>query len=506
MEPAANKLTAGIFGAVAVINLLLVLCYAPFAEYAWKRNTDLPYIVLLAGAVLILAFLYYAVKRLQNPLAKVFGRGYTFSGVLFLAEIYWTCNAYFKTGWDVGNCMLPSAIELSYGWPISDTAYFSMCPNNIMLLWIQSKVFKLAWRFAIFDGETGMMSLVALNCLISAIAALLIYRIVNKLAGQHTALFAWIVYALYMGLCPWLLISYSDSIALLFPILVIWLYLQKDRKPWIKWFLIGFFGFGAYYIKPQCCIVLIAVVMLELLEQLYTKDKKWRELLAAGAMILLAMIAAYGFQRWVVKDTGLTPEKGRDFGIAHFLLMGLNEETNGGYWQPDAIFSYDFTDPAQRRAADLKAAGERVRNYGFAGMLEHLAKKQLVNFGDGEFAWGDEGGFWLEYYDLKNNYISGRIRSLYYEDGKNVHYMETYMQFFWVWILCFMGTAVIKKDRSKAENICMLSILGLILFQLLFEARARYVYCYVPLMLVLAVTGFKICLEKIENRIKILRK
>ena len=113
MEPAANKLTAGIFGAVAVINLLLVLCYASFAEYAWKRNTDLPNIVLLAGAVMILALLYYAVKRLQNPLAKAFGRGYTVSGVLFLAEIYWTCNAYFKTGWDVGNCMLPSAIELS---------------------------------------------------------------------------------------------------------------------------------------------------------------------------------------------------------------------------------------------------------------------------------------------------------------------------------------------------------------------------------------------------------
>ena len=506
MERAANKFIFVIFGTVAVVNLLLVLCYAPFSEYAWKRDTDVPYVVLLAAAFFVLSILYYAVKRFQNSLAKAFGRGYAFTGVLFLAEIYWTCNAYFKTGWDAGDCLLPSAIELSYGLPVSNTSYFSMCPNNIVLLWIQSKVLKLSWGFGILDGGTGLMSLVALNCLISVISALLIYKTVNKLAGQHVALFAWIVYALYMGLCPWLLVSYSDSIAFLFPILVIWLYLQKDWKPMIRWFLIGFFGFGAYYIKPQCCIVLIAVVAVELLELICVKDRKWKELLAGCAVVLLSMLAAYGIQLWIVKDTGLTPEKGRSFGIAHFLMMGLNEETNGGYWQDDALFSYDFSDPAKRREADLKVAGERVRNYGFVGMLEHLAKKQLVNFGDGEFAWGDEGGFWEEFYDRKNSYISGMIRSLYYEGEKNVHYMETYMQLFWVWILCFMGTAALKKDRSKVENICMLSVLGLILFQLLFEARARYVYCYVPLMLVLAVVGFKNCLEKVENRIKILRK
>lgn len=246
--------------------------------------------------------------------------------------------------------------------------------------------------------------------------------------------------------------------------------------------------------------------MVELLELIYVKDKKWMELLAGGVMILLAMIVAYGIQLWIIKDTGLNPEKGRDFGIAHFLLMGLNENTNGGYWQEDAIFSYDFTDPAERRVADLKAAGERVKDYGFIGMLEHLAKKQLVNFGDGAFAWGDEGGFWGEYYERKNSYISGMIRSLYYGDEKNMHYMETYMQFFWVWILCFMGVVIIKKERFRAENICMISILGLILFQLLFEARARYVYCYAPLMLVLAVIGYENCLEKIKSRIKILQK
>lgn len=502
MEKAKNRLITGVFGAAAAVNLILVLCYAPFAEYAGKRNTDLPNIVLLAGAAFLLALFYAFIRKFEDKLAGIFGKGYTATGVLFLAEIYWTCNAYFKTGWDAGDCLLPSAIELSYGLPVSNAAYFSMCPNNIVLLWIQSKALKFAWHFSILDGETGMMSLVALNCLISAAAALLVYRIVNKVVNRHAALFAWGLYALYLGLCPWLLISYSDSIAFLFPVLVVWLYIQEGWKTWIKWFLIGFFGFGVYYIKPQGCIVLIAVILVELLEQFFAKDKKWRELTVRGVMILLAIAAAWGIQLLILRDTGLEPEKGRDFGIAHFLLMGLNQETNGGYWQEDAIFSYSFSDPAERRAADLKAAGERVRNYGFIGMLEHLAKKQLVNFGDGTFAWGGEGSFWSEIYERKNSYISGMIRSLYYEGEKNMHLMETYMQSFWVWILCFMGAAILKKEKTKVENIGMLSVLGLVLFQLLFEARARYIYCYVPVMLVLAVTGFESSAEKIKNRIK----
>ena len=501
-----NRLITYVFGAVAFINLLLVLCYAPFAEYAYKRQTDVPNIVLLVGAVIILLLLYMFIGKFQDKLAMMFGRGYAATGVLLLAELYWTCNAYFKTDWDAGDCLLPSAIELSYGLPVSNSAYFSMCPNNIVLLWIQSKVLKFGWRYSILDGGTGEMSLVVLNCLISVVVALLVYRIVDRLVSQRMALFIWVVYSLYMGLNPWLLISYSDSVALLFPILVVWLYMEKERKPWIKWFLIGFFGFGVFYIKPQGCIVLIAVVLVELLGFINTKIKSWKELLLKGTMILMAVLTAYGAQLLILRDTGLKPEKGRDFGIAHFLMMGLNDETDGGYWEADCIFSYDITDPGERRNANLRASVQRVKEYGFAGMVNHLVKKQLVNFGDGAFAWGGEGVFWAGVYERKNNYMSGMIRSLYYGFEKNMHVMETYMQFFWVWVLCFMSVAALKRENSEMENVCMLSVLGLILFQLLFEARARYVYCYAPLMLVLASVGFASFTEKMKNIIKDFRK
>ena len=43
----------------------------------------------------------------------------------------------------------------------------------------------------------------------------------------------------------------------------------------------------------------------------------------------------------------------------------------------------------------------------------------------------------------------------------------------------------------------MLAILGLILFELLFEARARYIYTYVPIFCVLAALGMNGAVQKI---------
>lgn len=43
-----------------------------------------------------------------------------------------------------------------------------MCPNNIVLLWIQSGVLKFGWRFSILDRGTREMSLVVLLVLAAA--------------------------------------------------------------------------------------------------------------------------------------------------------------------------------------------------------------------------------------------------------------------------------------------------------------------------------------------------
>ena len=55
-------------------------------------------------------------------------------------------------------------------------------------------------------------------------------------------------------------------------------------------------------------------------------------------------------------------------------------------------------------------------------------------------------------------------------------------------------------SAPKKKNICviMLSILGLTLFELLFEARARYLFTYAPLYIILALYGFQYIISRLE--------
>ena len=59
-----------------------------------------------------------------------------------------------------------------------------------------------------------------------------------------------------------------------------------------------------------------------------------------------------------------------------------------------------------------------------------------------------------------------------------------------VW-MCTLLLSVfsIRSKGTPKESILMLSIIGLTLFQLLFEARARYLFIYTPIYIILAILG-----------------
>ena len=59
-------------------------------------------------------------------------------------------------------------------------------------------------------------------------------------------------------------------------------------------------------------------------------------------------------------------------------------------------------------------------------------------------------------------------------------------------LLCFCaGLGRVNDDNQKIYSVIFLAIIGLTAFELLFEARARYLYTYVPVYCILAGIGAK---------------
>ena len=110
----------------------------------------------------------------------------------------------------------------------------------------------------------------------------------------------------------------------------------------------------------------------------------------------------------------------------------------------------------------------------------------LTNYNDGTFAWGREGSFYYIVPDNSKIKLSHTLKNVYYNDGKYYKYFSTIEQVLWVLML---GTGwyvsikefIEKRNINYGVSVMELSIIGITLFELLFEARARYIYLYVPI-------------------------
>lgn len=209
-------------------------------------------------------------------------------------------------------------------------------------------------------------------------------------------------------------------------------------------------------------------------------------------MVLLVLL----YKALIIPSLHFNLDNDMTIGWQHFLMMGVNAESQGTYSVDDYNFTESFKSNRERNAADLEEAKRRVKELGIKGMIRHLNRKQMVNYGDGTFFWGGEGNFFAGDPEWANNRFSGFVRSLIRPEGEWYAKLASFEQCIWSGILFFMLFTIFYKDRllsiSENENIVLvmiLSVIGLTIFELLFESRARYLFCYAPIYCILGALG-----------------
>ena len=174
--------------------------------------------------------------------------------------------------------------------------------------------------------------------------------------------------------------------------------------------------------------------------------------------------------------------------------MGLNPEKKGVYSAEDVRYSRSFVTASERTQANIAVGKQRLQEMGFFGTLKQLAQKMLTLYNDGTFAWGKEGNFLQTVFDPPNTKSAPFLRSIYYPDGSRYLYFTTFEQFIWLMILLLGAAGLFSSfshKHAKTLNILWLTWIGLTVFELLFEVRARYLYTNVPLFCVLAAVGIE---------------
>ena len=482
------------FGLMILCVFVLIMFFSD-AVYARKR-VYMPNALLLVCGLFIVYGLTQVTKLnfilFSTPWAVVL-----ISILLLIVQLIFAYNYYFYSDWDV-QVVIEASMKIAHGEiPANYNEYFSRYPNNLLMVFIFSRVIALADLIsASTSPSVEYMSLIALQCLINCSTGVLLFHIVDKFLGNQYAWIAFFLYVMLVVFSPWVSIPYSDSLGLFLPtgILTAYLLWSKDRSVFWKWMVISGLSVFGYHIKPQIFIVTIAIAVVSSI----SIAKKhfpfsWEKTGFAWAGILFGALAMSFFLNTAVDNLPFDLNPERRYGVHHFLMMGSNPEAMGVWNQNDVDFSYSFDSVSRRDEENLYIAQERISDLGLKGVLQLWARKTLTNYNDGTFCWAGEGLFFKEVLPQKNNSLSPFLRNLYYSrniEGDFYPVWSNFEQMLWVTVLflcIFSATGRVNKNIA----VIMLSIIGLTIFETVFEARARYLYVYAPFYILLAMVGIK---------------
>ena len=537
------------------LTLGIMLFASDQMEFYCKREYLYPQWALLLAGCLSLFFLsalyrtrQRAIERFLKEHEKVLLSVSLI--VLFLLQLLLARSLFFFSDWDPAG-ILSAASFLANGEPEKISLdYFSAHPNNLIIVFLYSIILRVYGFFGEigYYGSPSVMSIVYVQAFLFTLSGLLTYLILKKLCdrgiGYFAPFFGLLLYSILIGVSPWVIITYSDALGLIFPLLILFLSITgtpKESYPAATsdsrpreisyrqiglWLLIGLISRFAYSIKPQAIIVLIAILLVEgaefagsvlragfrvrgfITKEGEGKPRAWKGYLSKFAALLIGFsLMGILINGILIPSMGLDLDKNKSFSVEHYFMMGLNNGTDGVYDNDDTNFTNSFETPEERKKADMEVAKLRLREYGFRGFMRHLIRKQMVNFRDGTFGWGLDGVFFAGGIEGQETVLTPRLKSFIYTDGAHFKGYATFLQAVWITILALsLGIGFFYsetgKEAARELSVISLSLIGVTVFELLFEAMARYLFIYAPFWVILGTLGYTGFIASLKGRPK----
>lgn len=474
-----------------IASILLSLIFNSNFTYESKQPINTLINLLIAGV--IIGFILF-IKPINFKFNKITYIVLFF--VVLVIQMYIFSSIMFKTGWD-SMFILDDATALRDGYiDLISFDYYEIYPNNTLLFAIYYGIACFLKVFGITAKKYVILNIVLINSVISNIACLLVYRIVSKHTNNTLALISYILSIILIALCPWNVVCYSDELALIIPVLVLYIYDFVDNK-YIKVIAVSLLCFLGYSLKPQSIIVVIAIIIINILN---INRKNLKELICKLVIGLLIVFICSLIKDNAIRQLGFTKDSNKELGLSHFVMMGLNRDSYGAYNQMDADSSINCETKYDRNNYNLKLINQRLDSFdNVFDYIDFVSKKIVVTFNDGSFSWGKEGDFYVKDYSF-NLPLSNVLKEYFYNDGSMYHIYVNLVQVMWFIVLIGCMFAVFVKDKEDVIFVLITSLVGVVLFQLIFETRARYLYVNLPLFLIMSMISINSFKLKLINK------
>ncbi|MGG7176662.1 hypothetical protein ACQPU1_03640 [Clostridium paraputrificum] len=464
----------------------------------------------IGGTILgILLIVYYIINKNKNKLLWIKSHtNITFLiifAIMFLIQIILAKSIYFNPGWDVGG-VIDHAANLVSDQKAFDQNYFMLYPNNIFIMLIYSKLYKLSLIFNFLDYR---FLLVVVNIIFVDLSMWLSLLVCKKIFRKESIVIIYSLFLVLFAFSPWIVIPYSDTLSMLFPILIFYIYLvQKESKNKFKkillLLLIGILAVIGYQIKPTAIIVIIAIVISEIIYSI----KEKRKVISLIAFILLI---GFGFlftkvvynkftSNVVVNGYNLDDREDKEVPFTHFIMMGMqsvyveNRGTiYGAYSEEDIKYTISLPTKEAKVEGNLEVIKNRLEEFGVSGYIKFLFNKACWILSDGTFYYGGEGNF-MRGEPYSTGRMSEKLQDIFLPTGEDYYTLANILQGPWLLILFLIIYPIFirnKGDNNESTFIIRLTLTGIVLFLLFFEGRSRYLINHLPFFMLLATFGFE---------------
>ena len=472
-----------------------------------KLVTRLPNQALFLIALVGLAFCIFLLWKINECILSS-RKNWIINGALaFLFVTLYFVNVWiakeiaFYLPWDV--MMVRSvAIEFAQEHPLGYYFYLSINSNNISISYILGRLYRGAMDMQNYPYNYDFIW-IQVNCALISIAGffscLLAKKVTQKLMPVVAVFF---MYLVLVGLSSWKIVPYTDTFGLVFPVTCIYFYVcyRKADYVWSKYLFILLSivaGMIGGFIKPNIYIVIIAILGTEFICFLTDYKKEWKYILTELLLVVVLTGGSNVYKDYIIDEMGLDFNEEIEAGWQHYFYMGLNEETTGSYNNDDkTIFGEFQTSRRDRTRAEIERAIERIKNRGFWGSIFFYLRKMVMTFNDGLFGWAAEAWIYEDYPAVmaSNTALTQRLRNIFWEN--ELHYdiggYKTLCQLTWIFsILGIPGICLCKGKKGEEYGILTLCFLGIFFYLMLFEARARYLFVFLPILLPITICGIQ---------------
>ncbi len=471
-------------------NIIFLLAFCILLTTDERSFRDISNLKLFAFDLLILPTLYTGCSVFQkkhkwkHPHILLAG-GYM---LLFLLQCLYVHFTYFYTGWDAG--LMRTRVEaVLNGYTmqeISGDIGYSMCPNNLFLFYLQYLISKAG---KLFSMERPYNLCIYISCLCVNVSCFLGNLIVRK-AFQNIfiRLLYTVISTVYIAFSPWIVIPYSDTYGMLFATLGLWAVLCLE-KPILKWPVLAFASLIGYYIKPTCVFPLFAALILFVPGFFIHFREKWRELCTLLLSCLIFFAAGSGISPWVQHSLSFHLNLDLKYPPCHFMMMGLNEDSDGGFYGDDYFFTGSIPTYEEKKQLITEEIRLRWNRMSLSRKREHFTAKFLLSFNDGTFAWNTLRAASPSEHD---NRLNDLYMEIFHPEGK---YFTLYYDIAQaIWLLLLSGIPLLflnLRNQAFSKAFLLIVLCGLLVFLLLFEAGGRYLLLYAPAFLILSLYGYE---------------